>query len=70
MKKLLALLCMITVPFAVSAIGCSSGASYDQAQVQPRPPEPRPPKPAPEPPAPRPGPTNTGDPAPDAVPHH
>ena len=65
MKKLLALLCMITLPFALSAIGCSSGSNYDQAQVQPRPP-----KPAPEPPAPRPGPTNTGDPAPDAVPHH
>lgn len=67
MKNLVALLCVIALPFAISAVGCGGAHNPEQAQVTPRPSEP-PPKPAPEPPQPRPGPTNTGDPAPDAVP--
>ncbi len=63
MKKILAVLCVLMLPFAVSAIGCSGAPNAEQAQVLPRPSDP-PPKPDPQPPQPRPGPTDTGDPAP------
>jgi hypothetical protein len=70
MKNLVALLCVIALPFAISAVGCGSAQNPEQAQVTPRPSDP-PPRPIPEPPQPQPPrPPNTGDPAPDAAPHN